>query len=127
MLLKWANCLLTSFSLSLCVSQASTIQTQTKTQHKSVGIALTTYHSQKTLKLVSDSQVTPCLYLTLYTILFDYNIIANYTHQKTLYMHISLFTPTKCMHQEGVQNCSLHSLLHIRKPMSAMSAMLNSN
>ena len=46
----------------------TTIQMQKKKkQHKSLDIALTTYHFQK-LELVGDSQLTPCLCLPLYNI-----------------------------------------------------------
>ena len=46
---------------------------------------------------------------------------ANYAHHKTLYMQISIFTPTKWMHNHtstSTQHCSLHSLLHTQPPIS---------
>ena len=51
------------FFLSVCVSQASMIQMR-KTQHKSLGIALTTCMILKKLELVCDSQVTPGVWKT---------------------------------------------------------------
>ena len=86
------------FFLSVWISQASTIKMRKK-QYKSVGIALTTYMILKKLELVCDSQVTPCLYLALYTILFDH--IANYARHKLFtctlaYSHPLSEALTKC-------------------------------